>query len=371
MNDTNRISYVDLSAQWRDERDELLPIIESVLSVGQYVGGSEIVRFEEEIAEYIGVSHVVSLNSGTDALIHGLAAIDVGLGDEVITPANSFVASTAAIIQRNARPVFVDVESDQNIDTSLIEAAINAKTKAIMPVHLTGRVANMKRIMEVADSYNISVIEDAAQAIGSEHYGRPSGSWGRLACFSAHPLKNLNAMGDAGYVATDDSEIASRIRLTRNHGLTGRDAVQMFGQVSRLDTIQAAVLRYRLRRLPKVIELRQRNAELYRETLNPEFVVVPPDREYEFNTWHTFVIQVDRRNDLKEHLASKGVETSIHYPIPIHMQPAASGLGYRQGDLPVTECQAERILTLPTHQYLSEGQVRHVAMLINKFCEKH
>ena len=370
MNNIDPIPYVDLRAQWREEREELLPILESVLSSGQYIGGDEIIRFEEEISQNFGIKHIVSLNSGTDALICGLAAIGVGVGDEVITPANSFVASAAAIVHRKARPVFVDVCPDQNMDPTLIEALITPKTKAIMPVHLTGRVADMKRILEVADAFSIPVIEDAAQSAGSKYYGRCSGSWGQIGCFSAHPLKNLNAMGDAGFIATDDYEVASKIKLIRNHGLVDRNSAKEFGQSSRMDTIQAAILRYRLNRLPGVSERRRRNAALYYSKLDQYSVFIPPEKKHEFNTWHTFVIQAERRNKLKDFLHNRGIETAIHYPVPIHLQPAARHLGYKRGDLPVTESQAEKILTLPVHQYLSEKQISYVAESINKFYEK-
>ena len=370
MNNTELIPYVDLRAQWREERGELLPILESVLSSGQYIGGDEIIGFEEEVSENFGIKHIVSLNSGTDALICGLAAIGVGVGDEVITPANSFVASTAAIVHRKAKPVFVDVCPDQNIDPTLIEALITPKTRAIMPIHLTGRIADMRRILEVADAFSIPVIEDAAQSAGSKYYGRFSGSWGRIGCFSAHPLKNLNAMGDAGFIATDDNELASKIKLIRNHGLVDRNSAKEFGQSSRMDAIQAAILRYRLSRLPGVSERRRRNAALYYSKLNQHHVFIPAEKKHEFNTWHTFVIQAERRNELKDFLQARGIETAIHYPVPIHLQPAARHLGYKRGDLPVTESQAEKILTLPIHQYLSEGQISYVSESINKFYEK-
>ena len=364
---TASVPYVNLVAQWEDEKHDLLPIIESVMSSGQYVGGEAVDRFEQKAAELCGTRFCVALNSGTDALVFGLLALGVCPGDEVITPPNSFIASTAAIVHLMAKPVFVDVLPDQNIDPSRIERAITSKTKAIMPVHLTGRIASMNAILEIAKHHQIPVIEDAAQSVGSLYSGRPSGSLGGIGCFSTHPLKNLNACGDAGFLTTDDEDIAKQVHLSRNHGLADRNTVEQFGNVSRMDTLQATILEYRLSRLSQVIEKRRKNADMYRELLNSSQIHIPEEREEEFNTYHTFVIQCDKRNELKRYLMKQGIETAIHYPVPIHLQPAASHLGYRKGDFPVTETQSERILTLPIHQYLQEYTIINISNCINAF----
>jgi dTDP-4-amino-4,6-dideoxygalactose transaminase len=362
-----RIPYVNLSAQWREEREELQPIVESVLESGQYIGGDEVESFETEAATAFGISHVVSLNSGTDALSCGLAAIGVRPGDEVITPPNSFIASTAAIVHIGARPVFVDVGPDQLIDSSLIEGAITKRTKAIMPVHLSGRMADMHNICKIAGKYGLAIVEDAAQAAGSCLEGRPAGSWGDLGCFSAHPLKNLNACGDAGFIITNNDDVAGRVRFSRNHGLVGRETVEKFGHVSRMDALQAAILRYRLGKLSHVVERRKRNVKEYDAFLNHEFVLFPRVRLGEKCSWHTLVIQVNERDRLRKHLSDKGIETAIHYPVPIHLQPAAADLGYKRGDFPMTEQQAARILTLPVHQFLTKREIVQVANEINRF----
>ena len=315
----------------------------------------------------MNVEHVVAVNSGTDALSFGLTAVGVGPGDEVITPPNSFIASTAAIAHLGAKPVFVDVCADQNIDPNLIEGSITRNTKAIMPVHLTGRMANMKAITGIGNKFNIPIVEDAAQAVGSRYENQPSGTWGIVGCFSTHPLKNLNSCGDGGFITTNDTNIAETIRSLRNHGLVGRDTVSKFGFVSRMDEIQAAILRFRLNRLGDVVRCRRFNASLYRSILNSEVIFHPADAPPEFNTWHTFVIQVDCRDQLREFLRSKNIETSIHYPVPIHLQPASTGLGYGRGDFPVTEEQADRILTLPIHQNLKEEEIHRIATAINQF----
>jgi dTDP-4-amino-4,6-dideoxygalactose transaminase len=361
------VPYVDLAAQWAEERDVLLPIVERSLAGGQWVGGEAVAEFEAAAAELCGVAHAVALNSGTDALALGMAALGIGPGDEVITPPNSFVASTAAIVQLGARPVFVDVGEDQNIDPALIEAAITPKTKAVMPVHLTGRIADMAPILEIARRRGLFVVEDAAQAIGSRYDGRPSGGFGHVGCFSTHPLKTLNACGDGGFVTTDDPEVARTVRAARNHGLVTRDTVARFGRVSRMDSLQAAILGFRLGRLDDAIRRRRANAALYRARLDAERVFVPAERERAFDSYHTFVIQVDRRDELRAFLAAQGVGTAVHYPVPIHLQPAAAGLGYRAGDFPVAERQAGRILTLPINQTLGADDLGYVAERINAF----
>jgi len=362
------VPYVDLAAQYAEERDVLLPLLDRVLGSGQWVGGARVEAFESAAARYLGAKHVVGVASGTDALILGLRALGIAAGDEVITPPNSFVASTAAILFAGAKPVFADVLPDQNIDPAAIEAAITPRTRAIMPVHLTGRMAKMDGIMAIAGRQGLAVIEDAAQSIGSRLNGRHAGTFGNVGAFSAHPLKNLNAMGDAGFLATDDAALAGKLRLLRNNGLADRNTVVEWGVVSRLDTVQATILEHRLRSLDQVIAARRRNVAHYRDRLDRRRIFMPPCRNEEFNTFHTFVIQTDERDALRAHLADRGVGTAIHYPIPIHLQPAAEGLGYAAGDFPVTERQAGRILSLPIHQFLSRHDIEYVADVVTEFC---
>ncbi|CAK0759248.1 UDP-2-acetamido-2-deoxy-ribo-hexuluronate aminotransferase [uncultured Gammaproteobacteria bacterium] len=361
------IPCVDLVAQFIEEKDELLAVIEAVLARGDYVGGAAVAELEHALAAFHGVSDAVCLNSGTDALILAMRALGIGSGDEVITPANSFVASTASIVHIGARPVLVDVVADQNLDPERVARAITPRTRAIMPVHLTGRVADMDPILALAEAHGLAVIEDAAQAVGSSYKGRLAGTIGDVGCFSAHPLKNLNACGDAGFLVTRRSDLAERIRCLRTHGLIDRNTVAEFGVVSRLDTIQAAILLMRLKRLPGVIDRRRNNARLYHARLDPVRAFAPPCRPYEFNSFHTFVIQVDRRDELQAWLNARGIGTAIHYPVPIHLQPAARSLGYGPGDFPVAEAQAGRILTLPVNQSLSPAQIERVAEAVNAF----
>jgi len=361
------IKYVDIAAQYEEEKDELLPIIETVLKSGAYVGGREIEAFEAEVTALLPVKHCVALNSGTDALILALAGLRIGPGDEVITQSNSFIASAAAIAHLGATPVFADVLPDQSIDPASVEDRITSRTKAIMPVHLTGRVGDMDAIGAIAKEHGLFIVEDAAQAIGSTWRGKQAGALGDAAAFSAHPLKNLNALGDAGYLTTNDDACADAARLYRNHGMIDRNTVVRWGSVSRMDAIQAAVLRYRLSRLPDIVARRQNNAALYRAKLNRERIYCPEPRDHAIDTFHTFVVQIDNRDSLAAHLRDEGIDTAIHYPVPIHLQPAAKHLGIEPGSLPRTEEQAGRILTLPIHQHLTEGDIERVVEAVNAF----
>jgi dTDP-4-amino-4,6-dideoxygalactose transaminase len=361
-----RVPYVDFPAQFREEREELMPLIEGVFQRGEFILGSGVEALEAELAEYVGVPHAVALNSGTDALILAMRALGIGPGDEVITPPNSFVASTAAILALGATPVFADVLPDQCMDPAAAAAAVTPRTKAIMPVHLTGHVADMPAFQALADRHGLILIEDAAQSVGSSLEGRKTGAFGTAGCFSTHPLKNLNAAGDGGFVTTRDPDLAAKLRRLRNHGMADRNTVPEWGVLSRMDTLQAEILRFRLKRLPGVIERRRAHAARYRELLPPA-AAWSPDRPGEFNSYHLFVVQVDRRDALQAYLKERGISSAVHYPIPIHLQPAARELGYGTGAFPVCERQAERILSLPIHQFLVPDDIAHVASAVQAF----
>jgi dTDP-4-amino-4,6-dideoxygalactose transaminase len=365
--DVFRVPYVDLEQQFRGEAELLLPKIREVLAGGQWVGGEAVAAFERRIEEYCGMPHAVAVASGTDALILALRALGVGPGDEVITAPNSFVSTAAAIVLVGARPVFVDVGPDQNIDPARVERAITRRTRVLLPVHLTGRVAAMDELLDIARRHDLRVIEDAAQSFGAKLWGRPAGCFGDVGCFSAHPLKNLNAVGDAGFLVTADDKIADRVRRLRNNGHVDRNTVLEWGTVSRLDALQAVVLQHRLDGLAEMIEARRRHAAAYQVRLDPRSVFCPPCRAEEWNTFHTFVVQLDRRAELQAYLHSQGIGTAIHYPVPIHLQPAARDLGYRRGDFPVAERQAEQILSLPVHPFLPPGSIEYVVDTIHEF----
>ncbi len=362
-----RVPYVDFPAQFAASRDEILGVVERVFAAGQFVGGTEVEALEGELAELIGVRHCVGLASGTDALIIAMRALGIGPGDEVITPPNSFFASTSSIVEVGATPVFADVCEDGNIDPAAVGAAVTPRTAAIMPVHLSGRIADMNPLREIAEKHGLAIVEDAAQSIGSRYDGRMSGAFGKVGCFSAHPLKNLNAAGDAGFLTTDDDKIAEFARRYRNVGLADRNTVVEWGRVARLDTLQAAILRLRLKGLDAVIERRRANAEAYRRLITAKAVTLPVCRPIEFNTFHVFMIQAERRDDLQAFLTERGVETAVHYPVPIHLQPVCKDLGYGPGSMPVCEALAGRILSLPIHQYLSDDDIAHVAASIGAF----
>ncbi len=363
------IPYINLNLQWKKEKRDLLKIIDKVLSAGEYVNtyALEIQKFEKKIAKICGTKYAVALNSGTDALTLGLYLLGVRKGDEVITPPNSFISSTSVITHIGAKPVFVDVLDDQNLDPDLIEKAITKKTKAIMPVHLTGRVCKMKKIISLSRQYNIPIIEDAAQSIGSKYYGKPSGSFGKVACFSTHPLKNLNAVGDGGFLTTNDQGIFKKAKIFSNHGLVNRNKVNNFGFLSRMDVLQAAILNYRLKNLNKIINTRRKNAKFYIENLDKKKYFFLGEKKYEFNTYHTFVIQTKKRNKLIKYLNSNGIGSAIHYPIPIHLQPAAKYLGYKKGDFPNAEKQSKRIITIPINQNLNKREIHKIVRTLNEF----
>ena len=362
-----KIPYVNLAKQYIKEKKNLNKIFNNVLNSGNYVGGNFIKNFEKNISKFCGTDYCVSLNSGTDALTLALYLSGVRKGDEVITTPNSFIASTAVIVHLGAKPVFVDVLEDQNINPHLIENKITSKTKVIMPVHLSGRVCKMDKIKKIARDNNLIIIEDSAQAIGSKYDGKMSGSFGEIGCFSAHPLKNLNAIGDSGFLTTNSKKIYDLANDLKNHGMTNRNVVKNFGNVSRMDNLQAEILDYRLKKLPNIIKNRRKNAEIYREIIDQKNVFIPIETTKEFNTYHTFVIQVPKRDKLKKYLKSQGIETSIHYPIPIHLQPAAKKLGYKKGDFLKTEEQSKKILTLPINQFLTEKEIKYISNKINKF----
>ena len=362
------VPYVDVAVADSPLRNELMNAFARVLGRGEFVFGDEISEFEAHFAALCNTRFAVGVNSGTDAMILSLRALDIGNGDEVITAPNSYVATAAAIALVGARPVFVDVRPDFNIDAKLIEAAITPHTRAILPNHLTGRPADMDTILEVARKFDLFVIEDAAQAVLASHKGKPVGGLGTTGAFSLHPLKTLAACGDGGVVTTNDEALAQRILRLRNHGLVDRDECLEWGYNSRLDTIQAALLLEKLKYLEEWTNRRRQNAVYYQRTLagNPN-LRLPVDANHEVAVYHTFIILAERRDELIRHLANCGVGTAIHYPIPIHLQAPGAQLGYKRGDFPVAEHQAEQMLSLPVHHGLSEEDLCYVARSIHDF----
>jgi dTDP-4-amino-4,6-dideoxygalactose transaminase len=368
MTVTAIIPFVNLAAHHRALKDDLLAAVERVLEHGQFILGPEVAELERRFAELCGVRHAVGVSSGTDALVLALRALDIGPGDEVITPANSFISTASAIMLVGARPVFVDSGEDLNIDVSRIEPAISLRTRALLPVHLTGRPADMVPLLEIGRRHRLHVIEDAAQAAGATYGGRPVGSLGTIGCFSFHPLKTLSACGDGGLVATNDSGIDERLRVMRNIGLKSRDECVVWSGNSRLDTLHAAMLLVKMRYMEQWIEARRANARAYCRLLAgiPQ-VRLPVVRPNERVVYHTFVIHAERRDALARFLAARGIKTAVHYRVPIHLHPVARGLGYQRGAFPVSERQADEILSLPISPELTPDALVYVAANIQEF----
>lgn len=362
------VPYVNLPAQHSPIKEEMLEAISRVMDHGIFIMGQELDEFETQFAAVCGSEYAVGVNSGTDALILALKVLGVGPGDEVITPPNSFLASTSCITMLGAQPVFVDVRDDFNIDPELVEQAITPRTKAILPVHLTGRPADLDPIMAIAARHNLHVVEDCAQAIGAKYKKKTVGSFGDVGCFSLHPLKTLNACGDGGVLTTNDRSIYEQVKILRNHGLRSRDDCVIWSMNSRLDTIQAAILLVKLKYLNQWTEQRRHHAGVYQKLLaDIQGVQIPIDQPHEHAVYHTFVIQAERRDQLQMFLSEKGIGSAIAYPTPIHLQEAAAHLNYPAGSFPVTELQASQILNLPVYGELQDDQLMYVANTVRMF----
>jgi dTDP-4-amino-4,6-dideoxygalactose transaminase len=363
-----KVPYVDIAAQFKGNR-EYRRAIHEILDSGQFVLGPAVAEFEKNFARLCGVARAVSVANGTDAIFLALKLRGVGAGDEVITVPNTFLATVGAIAACGAFPRLVDVREDYNIDPSAVRRAVNRKTKAIVPVHLTGNPAPMGEIMSIASERGLAVVEDAAQAVDAALDGKKTGGLGDLGAFSLHPLKNLNTCGDGGVITTGNPEWAEKLARMRNHGLKDRNESEAFAYNFRLDSIKAAVANLQIPGIAKVTEARNRNARRYDEGLQglAPRVVIPPRNQRARHAFHTYVVQVERRDELVAQLFRAGVETKIHYPIPVHRMEASRLYGYKKGDFPVAEAQAERIVSLPIHQHLSEEQIGFVIETVRGF----
>jgi dTDP-4-amino-4,6-dideoxygalactose transaminase len=366
------IPFVDLQSQYQELKAEVDPAVLAIMQRGDFVLGGAVAEFERVFADYCGAKYAVGVDSGYSALELILRAYDIGPGDEVITVANTFIATTLSISNTGARPVLVDCDPvTYNIDPTQIEAAITSRTRAIMPVHLYGQPVDIDPILEIARRHNLWVFEDAAQAAGARYKGRRIGSLADAAGFSFYPGKNLGAYGDAGAVVTDDAAVADKIRYLRNIGQKVKYYHEVKGFNNRLDTIQAAVLKVKLPHLDEWNEKRRRAAAKYRELLAGLPVITPETADYAEHIFHLYVVRVQNRELLMEHLKTMGIATGLHYPIPIHLQPAYSELGYVRGDFPVTETYAETILSLPIFPELDDDKVAYVVDAIRGYFEAH
>ena len=366
-----KIPYSYLDRQFVDI-DVYLEDIRKVVQKGDFTLGDAVSEFEERFASMCGHPYAIGVGSGTDALILSLEISGVGPGDEVITSPNTFVATVGAIAMTGARPVFVDNNEEYTIDVTKIEAAITPKTKAIVPVHLTGCPADMPAIMDIARKHNLIVVEDAAQSILASIDGKHVGAWGATAAFSLHPLKNLNVWGDGGVIVTRDKAINDKLRLYRNHGLKNRDEVEIFGRNCRFDSIQAVIGNRLIKQVHDITDQRIKNAQIFDEALKKleDFIIIPPRRKNIKQVYHTYVIQAKHRDELLAYLKEKEIQVKIHYPIPMHLQKAAAHLGYKKEDFPVCERHCESIITLPVHQHLTADEIEHTIESIQKFYER-
>jgi aminotransferase EvaB len=362
-----RVPFSYLPKQFADP-EPIFARLREVIATGDFTLGKSVGEFETRFARIIGVRHAFGVNSGTDALRLALKAIGVGPGDEVVTAANTFIATVGAIADSGAVTKFVDCRDDFCMDVSRVEAAITPRTKAIIPVHMTGAMVDMPYLLDIAQRRRLSVIEDACQAVKSSLEGRPAGSWGLVGTFSLHPLKFINVWGDGGVMTTDNVDVAKRIGLLRNHGQESRDVVVSMGVNSRLDTIQAVVALHVLDQADWIASQRRKNAAFYDHRLaNIRQVKIPPRDPRVLHSYVTYQILVEQRDALLEHCAACGIECKIHYPIPLYCQKGLRYLGYKRGDFPVTDHHADTTITLPVHQYLSQDQLSFVVDTIAEF----
>jgi dTDP-4-amino-4,6-dideoxygalactose transaminase len=357
---TKRIPFIDLATPHAEIREELLDAVGRVIDSGMFVMGPWVDELEQRVAARSGTQYCIGVANGTDALHLALVALGIGEGDQVITAANSFIASASAIALAGATPRFADIGDDLNLDPESVKAAITDRTKAILPVHLTGRPAQMDALVAIAAENKLAVVEDAAQAFAATHKGRAVGSFGALGCFSFHPLKNFAACGDGGAITTNDEGLCVKLRALRNHGLAERNNCLRWSPNSRLDSMQAAILLTKLSYFDHWTRERRTIAKYYDSNLRGVVTTPPPCIEME-PTYQTYVVRADRRDELAKHLNALGIDTRVHYEVPIHLQPAARSLGYGVGSLPRTEQFAKEILSLPIYAGLSiENQQRVV-----------
>lgn len=359
------VPFVDLKQQYASIKTEVDAAIARVIENTSFILGPEVRAFEAAFAEYVGARACIAVNSGTAALQLALMAAGVGAGDEVIVPSFTFFATAEAVSVLGATPVFVDVDPvSYTVTAAAFERVITPRTRAVIPVHLYGQAADLDPILELARRHNLHVIEDAAQAHGAEYKDKRVGALGSAGCFSFYPSKNLGAYGEAGAVVTNDEQFATRLRLLRDHGSTSKYAHAIVGYNFRMEEIQAAVLNVKLPHLKSWNDARRARAARYNAALSNSSLVLPREMDYARHVYHVYAVQSEQRDELQKSLTAAGVQTGVHYPIPIHLQPAYASLGYKRGDLPVTEALAERVLSLPMFPELSDGQIDRVAEAI-------
>lgn len=358
------VPMVDLKRQFQEIKEEVLNVLTEILESGQYILGPKVSEFEKRIADYLGVSEAVGVASGTDALHLSIDAFCIREEDEVITTPFTFFATVEAILYTGAKPVFVDIEPDTfNLDVSQIEAKITEKTKAILPVHLFGHMADMEEISKIARRHGLKVIEDCAQSFGAELNGIRAGSLGDAGCFSFYPSKNLGGYGDGGIIVLNDSKVAEIVKKLRNHGSKGSYIHDEVGFNSRLDEIQAGVLIVKLKRIDEYNRKRRQKAALYNELLSDK-VKCPIERKRVYHVFHQYTIRSHKRNEIQKRLRERGISSVIYYPVPLHLQEALRFLGYKAGDFPMAEKVSQEVLSLPIYPELEESVIEEIAQII-------
>jgi dTDP-3-amino-2,3,6-trideoxy-4-keto-D-glucose/dTDP-3-amino-3,4,6-trideoxy-alpha-D-glucose/dTDP-2,6-dideoxy-D-kanosamine transaminase len=362
-----RYSYLEQQFQ---NCDDLWEDLRNFVASGDFTLGKPLQEFEEQFSRLIGSRYAIGVNSGTDAIKLSLKALGVGAGDEVITTANTFVATVGAIAEVGATPVFVDCDDTFCMDVRLVESAITERTRAIVPVHFTGYMTDMRSLIPIAEKYDLPIVEDACQSILGAIEGKTAGTWGSTGAFSLHPLKNLNVWSDGGVIVSDDSDLTERLRLLRNHGLSDRDTVSVLGCNSRLDTFQAVVGSWLLPKTHEITNQRIANAAFYDAQLSDISQVRIPPRPADYKiVYHLYIVFAERRDDLLQFCIERGIEAKVHYPVPIYRQPALKNFGYDTGDFPVTDRHAKSIITFPCDQHLSQEEMKYVIATVKEFYE--
>ncbi|RHW37263.1 DegT/DnrJ/EryC1/StrS family aminotransferase [Neobacillus notoginsengisoli] len=366
-----KVPMLDLSEQYQGLRTEILESMDEVMSSSRFILGKHVKKLENDIAQYSNVAHGIGCANGSDAIHIALQAAGVGPGDEVITTPFTFFATGGAIVRAGATPVYVDIDPETfNIDPAKVEEAVTEKTKAVIPVHLYGQMADMERLAEIAEKYGLAIVEDAAQAIGAKQNGKSVGEMGTAATYSFFPTKNLGAYGDGGMIVTNNEDLAEKMRVIRVHGSKPKYYHHVLGYNSRLDELQAAVLNIKFPHLDKWSENRREKAATYTRLLKERLgdaIVTPFEKEGYYHVFHQYTIRVDKRDELQAYLNEQGVSTMIYYPLPLHVQPVFKDLGYREGDLPISEKAAREALSLPMFPELKLEQQEYVVEKIAEF----
>jgi len=366
-----QVRYSYLQQQF-DDCDDLWEKLKEFVPTGDFTLGKPLLEFEDKFANLIGTNHAIGVNSGTDAIKLSLKALGIKHGDEVITTANTFVATVGAIAELGAIPVFVDCDDTFCMNVDLLEDAITSRTKAIVPVHFTGYMTDLRKLLPIAEKYELSVVEDACQSILGAIDGKNAGTWSQTGAFSLHPLKNLNVWSDGGVIVTNDDVLADKLRLLRNHGLADRDKVSILGCNSRLDTIQAVVGNWLIPQTEMIAQKRIKNAAYYDKHLGsiPKITIPPRPTDYRI-VYHLYIVFAENRNELLEYCLDQGIEAKVHYPVPIYRQPALDHLHHKEGDFPVTDAHTHKIITFPCDQHISREEMDFVIQTVTDFYQKN